>query len=318
MAYLLRFLMMSSVVLMLKCAVASGDREGGTIGAPDDEKGHSQEYIVVTEFRGCVLLLVCIAILAVDFDLFPYEMVKTDRQGYSLMDLGVGTFIIANALVAPQTQETHKSSWKLILSDVGDTAVLVILGVSRFVSAYLTEYHVSESEYGKHWNFFCSLAFVKIFGRLLAAVFHPLVLPYVGLLIGCLYEAILQFGLYDFVLDSPSSKTFDSAVLQFLFDNRSGLSSSVGFLAMFLMWIYVGRLFRTEKRSASDITQLARHLLQRSFFVLLITFVMRVPSRRLANLSYIFWLVSSGISHAHLLCKLVSSIQMHTTDVVVS
>ncbi|GAU87411.1 hypothetical protein RvY_00257-4 [Ramazzottius varieornatus] len=90
MAYLLRFLMMSSVVLMLKCAVASGDREGGTIGAPDDEKGHSQEYIVVTEFRGCVLLLVCIAILAVDFDLFPYEMVKTDRQGYSLMDLGVG------------------------------------------------------------------------------------------------------------------------------------------------------------------------------------------------------------------------------------
>ncbi|GAU87412.1 hypothetical protein RvY_00257-5 [Ramazzottius varieornatus] len=105
MAYLLRFLMMSSVVLMLKCAVASGDREGGTIGAPDDEKGHSQEYIVVTEFRGCVLLLVCIAILAVDFDLFPYEMVKTDRQGYSLMDLGVGTFIIANALVAPQTQE---------------------------------------------------------------------------------------------------------------------------------------------------------------------------------------------------------------------
>lgn len=50
----------------------------------------------------------------------------------------------------------------MVVKEAEDTLVLLILGFSRFVSVLLTDYPVPEAEYGKHWNFFCTLAFVKV------------------------------------------------------------------------------------------------------------------------------------------------------------
>ena len=43
-------------------------------------------------------LLTCVTILAVDFNVFPRSNAKTENYGVSLMDLGVGFYIVCHAM----------------------------------------------------------------------------------------------------------------------------------------------------------------------------------------------------------------------------
>jgi phosphatidylinositol glycan class W len=45
-----------------------------------------------------IYLITCVCVLAVDFTYFPFLLAKTDRYGISLMDLGVGLFIVCHSL----------------------------------------------------------------------------------------------------------------------------------------------------------------------------------------------------------------------------
>lgn len=50
----------------------------------------------LSSHRAALLLGTCASILAVDFSLFPLRLAKTAREGYSLMDLGSGSFVFAH------------------------------------------------------------------------------------------------------------------------------------------------------------------------------------------------------------------------------
>lgn len=54
----------------------------------------------ITFFKGSNVVVTCLAILAVDFRIFPRYFAKTETFGCSLMDLGVGTFIVSSALTS--------------------------------------------------------------------------------------------------------------------------------------------------------------------------------------------------------------------------
>ncbi|GAV08612.1 hypothetical protein RvY_18277 [Ramazzottius varieornatus] len=292
---LLIFLAITSLFASaVRIALSSGmtrQKDDLQVGEQAQAGRQSLEFMVVSQFRGCVLLLACVTILAVDFPVFPRQMGKTERQGYSVMDLGVGAFVIANALAAPQTKEMERSSWKMVVKEVQDTLVLLILGFSRFVSVLLTDYPVPEAEYGKHWNFFCTLAFVKILGRLAAVLVPPGAVAALGVCLAIVYECCLRLGLYSFVLDAADKAVpaSSSSIVQFLIDNRSGLSSCLGFLAMFLMWLYVGRLFRNQRQSTAAILRLFQDLALYSLVLYGATLMLPLPSRRVVNMSYMFW-----------------------------
>jgi phosphatidylinositol glycan class W len=54
--------------------------------------------------------------------------------------------------------EYFASIWK----ELKNSSILIIFGVLRLISVKSTGYVEHESEYGKHWNFFFTIVFVKV------------------------------------------------------------------------------------------------------------------------------------------------------------
>ena len=119
----------------------------------------------LTNLMSTLLLCVCIAILGVDFHLFSRRFAKTEVYGWSLMDVGVGCFIVANAGFSPESRLGTDSGYKpmfLFKKTIFSTIPLIILGLQRLIAVKSLEYYEHITEYGQHWNFFFTLAFTKV------------------------------------------------------------------------------------------------------------------------------------------------------------
>ena len=62
----------------------------------------------ITNTRSYVLIGTAIAILGVDFKIFPRRLAKAETYGSGLMDVGVGMFVFMNAVVSPEARGKHK------------------------------------------------------------------------------------------------------------------------------------------------------------------------------------------------------------------
>ena len=129
--------------------------------------GASRPYL--TCYRASMTLATAVAILAVDFPAFPRRFGKTETTGVSLMDVGAGSFVFANALVS---RRRGGRAAKDFFMDIGPVRAaqrlarrvgpLVALAGLRAWSTGAAGTHVPIHEYGKHWNFFATLAAVMI------------------------------------------------------------------------------------------------------------------------------------------------------------
>ncbi|XP_028125113.1 uncharacterized protein At4g17910-like isoform X3 [Camellia sinensis] len=123
----------------------------------EDEFGSLRTNI--SSYRVSIMIVTCLCILAVDFKIFPRRHAKTETYGTSLMDLGVGSFVLANSLVSRQARGFSTLKLRNALQS---TSPLIILGIARLVSTAHVDYQVHVGEYGVHWNFFFTLAAVSI------------------------------------------------------------------------------------------------------------------------------------------------------------
>ena len=105
-----------------------------------------------------------VAILAVDFVVFPRRFAKCESYGSGLMDTGVGLFIIAQGGVSPEARSAlGKVEWEWnLLRNLLGTVPLLVLGVIRFATTSGLDYHTPLTEYGYHWNFFFTLWVVRV------------------------------------------------------------------------------------------------------------------------------------------------------------
>lgn len=84
----------------------------------------------ITNYRAIVIYVTVIAILAVDFPIFPRRFAKTKKYGYSLMDIGTGSFIFANGIIAPESKGRRSNVRKSLISSIP----LFVLGIVRLIS----------------------------------------------------------------------------------------------------------------------------------------------------------------------------------------
>ena len=138
--------------------------------------GHTLLALSVASCRLWLYLLTCVTILAVDFRIYPRYLAKTERFGVSLMDLGVGFYIVVHAMkvvrkanAATERGSSTEPSFALLvqlplrmLRVVKSSSILLAIGFARLVSLKVSGYVEHESEYGIHWNFLFTIFTVKV------------------------------------------------------------------------------------------------------------------------------------------------------------
>ena len=119
----------------------------------------------IGDFRAYMLIATATAILAVDFAIFPRRFAKAETYGTGAMDIGVGAFVISNAMVSPEARGIFSSDTGFFLPvarSFKSSLPLLVLGIARCISVKGTDYQEHVTEYGVHWNFFFTLFLVKV------------------------------------------------------------------------------------------------------------------------------------------------------------
>ncbi|KAI1415105.1 GPI-anchored wall transfer protein 1 [Hypoxylon sp. FL1857] len=261
----------------------------------------------LTTYRGSMLVITCLAILAVDFRLFPRRFAKVETWGTSLMDVGVGSFVFSAGIVAarPVLKERAEARttplFQRLLYSMRHSLPLLVLGVVRLISVKGLDYAEHVTEYGVHWNFFFTLGFLPPFVALFQSALK-IIPSYAALaiLLGVIYQAVLETtNLKAFILIAPRTDLFSM--------NREGIFSFIGYLAIFLAGQDTGMFVLPRSinprsgtsNSAQRTTLLLTVAVWTSIWSILYFFVTDFKygagldvSRRLANLPYILWIAA--------------------------
>lgn len=275
------------------------------------------------------MIITCLAILAVDFRVFPRRFAKVENWGTSLMDLGVGSFVFSAGVVSARSILKARSSSEKkpsasfanrILSAIRHSIPLLVLGLIRLYSVKGLDYAEHVTEYGVHWNFFFTLAFLPPFVEISDMLTAFLIPSYEVL-------SILFVAVYEIVLDNTSLKAYILASPRgpdLLSKNREGVFSFIGYLSIFLAGRGMGMMImpgstppQSKSMKAVAANELAwrerRSLIQRLgiqsvcwtllfvFSTAYYGFGLRV-SRRLANLPYVLWVNAFNNAQLLLFC----------------
>lgn len=245
----------------------------------------------VTCCRSIVSIITVVSILAVDFNIFPRRLAKTEAHGYSLMDVGVGFFILSNAAVV----KIEKAARGGFIQTIIGSLVMFLLGTVRYYTLQNINYQNIITEYGVHWNFFFTLGTIKLVSYIVLNLFslHSL-LP--AIILGLLHQILLFSCLEEYVLGNKPRDNFIDA-------NREGLVSIFGYTSIYLIGVSMNKFILIKSTTVGNDLKTAGKVVLISITLLLFTvsFSGVFPvSRRIVSLTYITWITSSALLHVAL------------------
>ena len=169
---------------------------------------------------------------------------------------------------------------------------LVVLGILKYVSTQLVDYHNHMSEYGAHWNFFITLAIVQVVCGSCTCFLgqRPRTIFMVGVILAIGHElALVNLVHYSWIFNLSDSTRLQSS---FWIANIEGLVSLVGYSSIFLLGSslrpVINSLSVNPRRWRSSALLLT--LLTCVWIFCMNEQMMSLPSRRLCNLTYIIWM----------------------------
>ena len=275
----------------------------------------------ITVYRAQMMVITCVCIMAVDFQIFPRRFGKVETWGTSLMDLGVGSFVFSMGLISErsflrQLFEAKYSYPRTVSRSIKNSLPIFALGLVRLVSVKSVDYHEHVTEYGQHWNFFFTLACLPI----LNAVLSPVIIkisPFVtSIIISIIYEYFLVgHGLLGYIIANPRNTLFSA--------NREGILSLFGYFPIFLNGLALGSsilpvvsipnsVFNvgmsreslvkayTKGKGKAGISPLKAMFIlsivfQLAYYIIDTCYIYSV-SRRMANLLYVIWVSAYNCS----------------------
>jgi len=275
----------------------------------------------ITNYRGAMMVITCVAILAVDFRIFPRRFAKVENWGTSLMDMGVGSFVFTAGVVSVRSSLKEGTGHqpplsKRLLTSLRHSVPILVLGVIRLISVKGLDYAEHVTEYGVHWNFFFTLGFLPPFVALFQAAFD-LVPSYAVL-------SCALAGIYELALDWTSLGTYIliGPRTNLLSKNREGVFSFIGYLAIFLAGQSLGTIALPRqqplpknatisvmlRRSIFGQLAVASAIWTALFYFSISYYGLRLSvSRRIANLPYFLW-VSSFNSYQITICCAIETV----------
>ncbi|KAF0976571.1 hypothetical protein FDP41_004470 [Naegleria fowleri] len=292
----------------------------------------SQHIEFISEYRHSMQLSTIMAILMVDFQIFPRRLAKTENFGYSLMDLGVGSFVFSGAIVSSTARRVvNPSTPRMTFSKLIHSLLpLTLLAIFRFLSVKTMNYQTHVSEYGVHWNFFTTLVFLCILSYITDEVLHLTSSWKKSLIVGTLCALFQQW-----LLSGPLNLQhiiLNGERTNLILANKEGFGTLLGYLSIHLIGVGVGQFtfnYHTMAKQylkflimltlittilsfapfyayggrwfiepASHITEETYHYqINKEFFDTKdILFTIFMPSRRMTNFGYIVWSLSFNIT----------------------
>ncbi|CAI4061128.1 hypothetical protein N7582_001804 [Saccharomyces uvarum] len=277
----------------------------------------------ITAYRGGMLILTAIAILAVDFPIFPRRFAKVETWGTSLMDLGVGSFVFSNGIVSSRallrnsSLKDKPSFVRNVYNALKSGGALLFLGLMRLYFVKNLEYQEHVTEYGVHWNFFITLALLPPVLTFIDPLSRIIPRCFIATLISCIYEWLLL----------KDDQTLSFLILAdrkgFFNANREGILSFLGYCSIFLWGQNTGfyllgnkpTLNNLYKPSTQDlvpkprkpstwnrwtsVTPLTGLCIWSTIFILISQLVFQYHpynvSRRFANLPYTIWVITYNL-----------------------
>ncbi|KAK7386649.1 hypothetical protein VNO78_26983 [Psophocarpus tetragonolobus] len=276
-----------SLFAILTMLYIATKRYGGSSPSFEGEPNSLRTYI--TSYRVIVMIIACLCILAVDFRIFPRRYAKTETYGASLMDLGVGAFVLANSLVSRPARNITSVSWK---TAIVSTSPLIIIGFLRLVTTTGVDYQVHVGEYGVHWNFFFTLAAVSILTSFINI--SPRYSGAIGSLVLVGYQFCLVQGLNHYLLSNERGTDI-------LSQNKEGIFSIFGYWGTYLVGVQLGNylFFRSNSSGfrSNRSVRMRVWVLSVLFWLLTVLLDRHVErvSRRTCNLPYVTMVLAENL-----------------------
>ena len=274
----------------------------------------------ITVYRAQMMVITCLCIMGVDFHVFPRRFAKVETWGTSLMDLGVGSFVFSMGLISArsyirQLYDCKYGYSRTLWRSVKNSIPIFILGLIRWISVKSVDYHEHVTEYGRHWNFFFTLACLPVLNALLAPITLRLSPIVTSILISLAYEYVLiACGGLQFVITGERDRNLFTA-------NKEGILSLCGYFPIFLNGLALGgcilpvistpgammslgmsreKLCKCYAAGKRGITPLRAMLLfsilfQTAYYVIDTCYAYPV-SRRMANILYVIWVSAYNCS----------------------
>lgn len=318
-------LLLPAVILFVLERPAQAKKEARPQKKDDNAKDSKPDPLPVkpfiTNYRGAMMVITCVAILAVDFRVFPRRFAKVENWGTSLMDMGVGSFVFTAGVVSVRSSLKEGTGRRPPLSERLITSIrhsipLLVLGTIRLISVKGLDYAEHVTEYGIHWNFFFTLGFLPPFVALFQS-FFDLVPSYAVLscTLAALYEIALDWtSLGSYILIAPRTNLLSK--------NREGIFSFIGYLAIFLAGQSLGSIALPRQQAFPKNSSLGVKLRQTILGQLAIASLLWTAlfyfstsyyglrlsvSRRIANLPYFLW-VSAFNSYQITICYAIETL----------
>ncbi|XP_069127184.1 uncharacterized protein [Argopecten irradians] len=251
----------------------------------------------INNVRAYVLVCTAISILGVDFVMFPRRFCKAETYGTGFMDTGVGLFVISNAIVSPEARGKYRNPGiRCLVNCLTSCLPLLFFGVLRFFVTKGANYHEHVSEYGVHWNFFFTLAALKIMSTLFYINVPEFLWSLCALAVVVGYQYSLDYGgLKDYILLGEDGQGGRDGLVN---ANREGIFSCLGYFALYVFGTEIGKMiFRYERRTMSAWRTLLIVMTVMCMFFWVLYSISALAygepvSRRFANITFVLWILA--------------------------